>query len=87
MSIEDINISEEAEKVLDELGEKNMKKYMLSFLKLKSKDIKNTEFFFEFSKYLKSCVPKKNGYKHISTFSFEQFLLKKYNGFNVFDLE
>jgi hypothetical protein len=83
----DINISEEAEQLLDEMGEAKIKRYMMSFLKVKTKDKESSDFFFEFSEYLKSCIPNNNGYKHISTFSFEQFLLKKYHGFNVFDLD
>ena len=82
-----IKISEEAEQLFEEMGEAKMKRYMISFLKVKNKDRDSSEFFFEFSEYLKSCIPNSKGYKNISTFSFEQFLLKKYTGFNVFDLD
>lgn len=42
----DINISEEAEQLLDEMGEAKIKRYMMSFFKVKTKDKESSDFFF-----------------------------------------
>lgn len=74
----DINISDEAKELIDEMGENKVTRYMNAYCEFKYDKKKNEDFFLDFSEYLVARKPNKKGYKTISTSSFTDFLFKKY---------
>lgn len=67
-------------KLIDEVGETIFKKYCLIYGQFRKNEANISNYINDFSEYLQSIKYDKKGYRKISKFSFEQFLLKKYYG-------